>query len=60
MSKSIDNANYLENVKNLKRSIVTSKLNITFSRHQNKKVKSIRKSLKTLLTENDINEIVEK
>ena len=55
MSKSVDNANYLENVKNLKRSVVTSKLNIILSKHQDKNVKNIRKSLKNFLAENDMN-----
>ena len=58
MLKSVDNENYFENVKNLKRSILTSKLNIIFSRYQNKNVKNIENSLKILLTENDMNEIV--
>ena len=60
MSKSIDNENYFENVKNLKQLILTSKLNIILSKHQNKNVKNIEKFLKMLLTENDINEIVDR
>ena len=60
MLKSIYNENYFENVKDLKRLILTSKLNIIFSRHQNKNVKDIKKFLQVLLTENDINEIVDK
>ena len=60
MSKSVDNENYFKNVKNLKRSVLTSKLNIILSKHQNKNVKDIEKSLKMLLAENDMNEIVDK
>ena len=60
MSKSVDNENYLENVKNLKRLVLTSKLNIIFSKHQNKNVKNIEKFLKMLLTENDMNKIVDR
>ena len=60
MSKSIDNKNYLENVENLKRSILTLKLNIILSKHQNKNVKNIEKSFKMLLAENNINEIVDR
>ena len=60
MSKSVDNENYLENVKNLKRSVLTSKLNIILSKHQNKNVKNIEKSLKMLLIENDMNKIVDR
>ena len=60
MSKSVDNENHFENVKDLKRLILISKLNIIFSRHQNKNFKNIEKFLKVLLTKNDMNEIVDK
>ena len=60
MSESADDANYLEDVKGLERSVVASKLNIILSRHQDKDVKNIRKPLEVLLAGVDMDEVVER
>ena len=61
MSEPVDNENYLEDVGDLERSVLTSKLNnIILSRHQDKNVKDIGKPLKVLLAGNDMDEVVDR